>query len=476
MQHSCRHTFRDERIIFSPFLFSENFMSGQTSSALENWLQVIESFHPKEIDLGLDRIQSVANALNCTKFECPVISVAGTNGKGSTVESLKQLALVKGLNVGTYTSPHLFEFNERIAINDAFVSDHALINAFEQIEKVRTQNPNNIIPLSFFEFTTLAALLIFKASALDLIVLEVGLGGRLDAVNIVDANIAIITSIGIDHEAWLGNSRELIAIEKAGIARKNRICIIGDKNPPANLHDHLLNLGAQCLQVEQDFSFVKKNNTLEFFLAGFKTGATHLNNPSILLSTNNIKLAPENILLALQAFACLKWQVSEAEAQQALSQTTLLGRFQVFDLNEKGTPAKGKIICDLTHNPAGAEFFLKQLQAYFETYKPASISILFGVMADKDIAGIIKVFSALCDSWLLCNMSSERAAKASEIQAILHSQQNNNHTVKHHATSQTFDSINLGLEHYLQNAQTNDCLLVMGSFFSVAPVIKTLSK
>lgn len=448
-------------------------MKSQSLNSLEQWLTRIESFHPKEIDLGLNRIQIVAESLQCTQFDCPVITVAGTNGKGSTVETLKQLALVKNLKVGTYTSPHLFEFNERISINGNYVSDQELILAFEQIENARCQNANEVIPLSFFEFTTLAALIIFKKAKLDLIVLEVGLGGRLDAVNIVDANLAIITSIGIDHEAWLGNTRELIAIEKAGVARKNRICIIGDVNPPANLKPHLLRLGANCLQVGEDFYFSSKKNALEIFLADCQSKQNK--KLSFLMPSETLKLAPENCILALQAFVCLGWQLTQQEMQQALSQTQILGRFQVFDL-----ALQGKVICDLTHNPAGAEFFLKQLTQYFATQQVTSISILLGVMADKDIEGVLKVFLPLGNTWLLCNMASERAAKATDIQKILNNLQNDFVSVNQQnncvAKSQTFNSIQLGIEHYLHTAKPNDYLLVIGSFFSVGPAIKLLAK
>jgi dihydrofolate synthase/folylpolyglutamate synthase len=439
-------------------------------NSLEDWLKHIESFHSKEIDLGLDRILEVAQRLNCSHFSCPVISVAGTNGKGSTVEMLKQLALVKNLNVGSYTSPHLFKFNERIAINGNPVSDQRLIHAFESIEKARFSIDKNKspkkIPLSFFEFTSLAAFYLFQESNLDLIILEVGLGGRLDAVNIIDADLAIITNIGIDHTDWLGNSRELIALEKAGIARKGKPCIIGDRDPPATLPKQLRKIGAIPLQVTQDFNYAYHDDHIEFSLKASDSPYSQ----TLKVPTLSLSLAADNILLAIQAFitlaSTLAWTVNEAELKKALSKVQLPGRFQVFNLAEKGL-----IICDLTHNPAGAKFFNDQLLHYFEAYKPESISALFGVMEDKDIAGIIKAFKSV-NHWLLCDLQTKRAATASSLEKII--QQTELYKPEHNIN--TYSSVDIALEHYLKNAKGGDCLLVFGSFYTVAPAIQYILK
>ena len=217
---------------------------------LDDWLSWLEQQHPKTIDLGLERAGQVADRLGLRTLGCKVITVGGTNGKGSTVATLVSICRAAGLRVGSYTSPHILHFNERICINDTPVDDVTLVRAFEKIRAVQGD-----VPLTYFEFTTLAAFLIFREAGLDVAVLEVGLGGRLDAVNLVDADVAVVTSIGIDHIEYLGDTREKIAVEKAGIFRAGRTAICGDDNPPDTLLEAAALTGATLICRGRDFGF-----------------------------------------------------------------------------------------------------------------------------------------------------------------------------------------------------------------------------
>ncbi len=423
---------------------------------IAQWLSQIESFHPEEIELGLDRIAQVARELACLDFDCPVVSVAGTNGKGSTVKALSEIAQVKGLQVGVYTSPHLVRFNERISVNGFLASDADIVAAFEMVESTRRKLGS--IALSFFEFTTLAALLIFKQSKLDLVVLEVGLGGRLDAVNIVDADISIITNIGIDHEAWLGNSRELIAVEKAGVARAGRYCLVGDSSPPESLLETLESLGAQSLFVNRDFIYCEREGNLE--LTSLATNSEQVAS----ISVEKVKIAKESLVLAIMVFHLLGKPVSSKLLESILPRINLPGRFQVIQ-----TDGSGLIVLDLCHNPHGAHFLSQQLKQLLSDNKVNKVSAIFGAMADKDIRGIVEVLIEDVDEWLICELDTPRAARMLELeQSIL--------KVDEEANISAIKGVESALKSYLDLANDDHCLLVLGSFFSVGPVLDYLEQ
>ncbi len=432
------------------------------ASELQDWLKRIESFHSAEIELGLERVRAVAEKLDCLHFSCPVITVAGTNGKGSCVEFITQIALEHGLRVGTYTSPHLFEFNERIRVNGIQVGDERLVEAFEIVEQHRH------LPLSFFEFTTLTALKIFQASQLDLLVLEVGLGGRLDAVNIIDADVAVICSIGIDHEAWLGNTREQIAIEKAGIARFGKSCVVNETQLPSTLKPALQHLGAQGVFVGEDFSGHYAQNNERYHIKVL----THTGHPEQLeLEVNRLTLAPENCLAAIQAIFLSLGEsgLQKAKIYSACYRTRLPGRFQILDKVEIGGELfQGKVVCDLTHNPAGAVFFVKQLDAYLKHHGFKRVTALCGFMADKDIKGILQHFIGRIDACLLTDLPLARAARADDI--------NRQHLPDGFVACKTFSSPEHTLKHFFANAHAQDLLIIFGSFHTVEPCLKFLSE
>lgn len=430
--------------------------------SLENWLQEIESFHPEDIDLGLERISKVADYLGCLDFKCSVISVAGTNGKGSCVELLKQLAIHSHKQVGVYTSPHLFTFNERIVINNQPVCDNQLIQAFEAVNRARLAF-SPVISLSFFEFTTLAALWIFKRQELDLLVLEVGLGGRLDAVNIVDADIAVITSIGIDHEAWLGHDRDSIAREKAGIARHGKPVIVGEQDLPACLGATLGQIGAKPLYLNQDYLYQLENKQVivDVQTDGFVNNTAAVSN-KFTLSLEDASLAAVNIATALQVFACLQWPFDAELIQKAINSARLSGRFQLFKHRDTW------LITDLTHNPAGAAFLARQLDDFIQTHKPTKLTALCGVMKDKDFTGMVRALASQVDTWMLSDLAVPRAATAQELKAVL--------TREGIESVSCFASINQALSEYFSSPQARALLIVFGSFISVAPAIEYMGK
>jgi dihydrofolate synthase / folylpolyglutamate synthase len=438
---------------------------------LQQWLSLLETRHPSEIDLGLDRIRVVAQELDCLDFSCPIALVAGTNGKGSCVEVLKQLALSKGLKVGTYTSPHLLFFNERICINGISVNDESLVSAFVKVEQARLKSlyHHTVVSLTYFEFTTLAALCIFKDAHLDVLILEVGLGGRLDAVNIVDPDVSVISSIGIDHEAWLGKTRSSIAREKAGIARAFKPCIVGEQNLPDGLLETLSQKQAQVLLIQKDFHYEQKASALFLQLR-------NVENESIFYQINQLpRLAVQNVATALQAFLSMGFHLNQDEIKKAFQNVYLPGRCEVFP----AIATSPIIICDLAHNPAGTVFFKQQVEQLLRqallpnafnhnnVVPDIKIALVTGVMADKNFTGMIDAFidwDKAIACWFCCDLDLPRAAKAQDLARQI----------------QTKFKARVFCEpspaHALQNAVMADVdlILLFGSFYTLAPVYPAL--
>lgn len=426
-------------------------MAGQgeyaaSGRSLEQWLQLLEARHPNEIDLGLERIAKVAAALKLSRPARQTITVAGTNGKGSALAIMEAIMLHKGRRIGAYTSPHLLRYNERVRIDGQPVSDQALCQAFAAIEAAR-----GTISLSYFEFGTLAALLIFEEAGLDLALLEVGLGGRLDAVNIVDADVAIITSIALDHESWLGNSREQIALEKAGIARAGRPLICADDDMPATLLPQLKTLGAlPCVLGSAEFSYQRTDEKLTLRCldnSGERHTFSDLPLPQVPLPS---------ALCAVQALLLLGESIAEQTVQQVFSRTSLPGRLQQLPYQEKN------IVLDVAHNPAAAQLLAQNLGGH----KPGSLHALFSVMADKDIAGIVAPLRHLVGHWHLAALPHvARAAKPADIVDVVQNDESDSVPVR------TYNDVAAAMAGALQQMQPEDTLLVFGSFFTVAEVL-----
>lgn len=401
--------------------------------SLNDWLTWLEQQHPKAIDLGLDRIAQVADRLQLRQLNCPVITVGGTNGKGSTVATLVSLAKASNRKVGSYTSPHLIRFNERICINGVEVADDVLVRAFEDIEAVRGD-----ISLTYFEFTTLAAFQIFKTSHLDVAILEVGLGGRLDAVNMVDADVSVVTSIGLDHMDWLGNTRDLIGREKAGIYRTNRPAICGDREPPAELIKVAQEKGADLRLKGVDFEAQLNGDTWNY--RDSLGELTNLPKPGI---------AIENAMTALAAWRAAGLHLNADEVSLGIKNARLSGRAEVVAHNPE-------IILDVAHNPHGAEFFMRQLPPNKPNQRTFAV---FGILADKDAAGVLDACLGRVDAWFLGSLNVPRGSNWQAIEPLLIER---GMLIKgRHA------SIELALREARKHATALDRIIVFGSFYTV---------
>ncbi len=416
---------------------------------LKGWLDWQESLHPKSIDLGLDRVTEVYSRLNPSGIEPITITVAGTNGKGSSIAFLEAIYRAQGLRVGSYTSPHILKYNERIKIDGTPVSDALLCSAFERIEAVR-----NNVSLSYFEFSTLAALDIFSRANLNIQLLEVGLGGRLDAVNIIDSDAAIITSIGIDHTAWLGNTRDAIAVEKAGVFRNNTPAIIGDPNPPQSLLDCASNIDAKLLRIGHEFSYSKVDNSWSW-----QSGNSTLNNLPLpkLKGTHQYRNAAA-VITAVQALQN-RIPVSKLAIQQGLGSANLLGRFQLINTS----PA---VLLDVSHNPQAAQTLVEYLQSEF---KNTPVHAVFTMMGDKDLPGVIDLVQPCIKHWYISPLDNPRTSTDTDLKKAFASCHNTQ-------VSYGFTDFRAAFNAAKTQAQAdNGLILVFGAFFLVSECLSCLN-
>lgn len=428
-----------------------NFMRTSPAS-LDEWLTVLESMHPKAIDMGLERVAQVKAKLGIS-FDCPVITVGGTNGKGSTCAMLESILVQAGYRVGLYTSPHLLRFNERARINGEAVSDQMLISAFEAVDAGRAG-----LSLSYFEFTTLAVLHLFAQAGLDAVVLEVGLGGRLDAVNVIDADAAIVTSVDIDHTEYLGNTREEIGFEKAGIFRSGRTAICGDPVPPHFLVEHARAIGADLWLFGRDFNY--SGDKQQWNYGGRSQRRSALAYPG-LRGANQLL----NASAALAALEALRMQlpVGAQDVRNGLSLVDLPGRFQVL-------PGRPAVILDVAHNPHAAAVLAQNLDNMgFHSYTHA----VFGAMQDKDIDGVIAHLKNRVDHWYVTDLPLPRAAAATAIAQKLRDAgvAEKNEPGDEHSI-QIFNSPENAYIEARKHAGENDRIVVFGSFLTVAGVME----
>ncbi|WP_049721979.1 bifunctional tetrahydrofolate synthase/dihydrofolate synthase [Gilvimarinus polysaccharolyticus] len=424
---------------------------------LNDWLSWLEQAHPNEIDLGLDRLHKVLARMELPVF-APVITVAGTNGKGSCVAAATALLQAAGLRVGSYTSPHIDHYCERVCINAAPVSDADMCRAFDIIDRARGE-----ISLTYFEFGTLAALVLFCQHSVDVMVLEVGLGGRLDAVNIVDADVAVITSVAIDHEAWLGNNRESIGREKAGIMRSGKIAICVDSDPPLTLLQHADDIGAKLHLLGRDFTIhtASPASGTVFGLISKQPWCLSdaLDDSSLLLPP--VSLVETSVVAAILAVKALGVDVAALPLADVLGPLSLPGRMQRVQFGSV------PVLIDVAHNPAATTYLARQVRAQ----KPSGrVVAVVAMMADKDIAGSIQPLIGLVDAWLAVGLTDvPRAAEATALAAII---------AQSGAQVASYPSINDALTQLSTNPHTalcgDDLLLVFGSFFTVAAALAIL--
>ncbi|SHH88256.1 bifunctional tetrahydrofolate synthase/dihydrofolate synthase [Pollutimonas bauzanensis] len=368
------------------------------TATLQDWLDYLETLHRVSIDLGLDRIRAVAAKLDL-KYPFVKITVGGTNGKGSTCAMLEAILLASGYKVGLYTSPHLVDFNERIRVNGELASDQQIIEQFQQIEATRGD-----ITLSYFEYTTLAALMLFEKQKLDVAVLEIGLGGRLDAVNMVDADCAVITSIDIDHTDYLGDTREKIGREKAHIFRPGRPAICADPIPPQTLIDYAAEIGADLWLFGKDFNY--SGDRLQWAYGGRSQRRSGLAYPA-LRGANQLL----NATAALAALEALRPQL--AVPQQAvrigLAQVSLPGRLQIL-------PGSPTIVLDVAHNPHAAAALGQNLDGM--AYFPYTHAVI-GMLNDKDVAGVVAKLATRVDHWYCAGTEGARGLSGEELAGIV---------------------------------------------------------
>jgi dihydrofolate synthase/folylpolyglutamate synthase len=425
----------------------------EAATALADWLARIERLHSQGIALGLERVREVAARM---RLQVPgtTIVVAGTNGKGSTCAMLESILLAAGYRVGCYTSPHLVRFNERARLAGQPATDAQLVEQFEAVEAARGD-----VPLTYFEFSTLAILRLFQQAAPDALVLEIGLGGRLDAVNIVDADCAIVTCVDIDHAAFLGDTREQIGWEKAHVYRTGRPAICTDPVPPQSLIDHATEIGADLRRFGVDFNY--SGDRQQWGFAGRGQRRNSLGYPA--LRGANQLLNASGVLAALEALRD-RLPVSAQAVRQGFATVELPGRFQVL----AGQPA---VVLDVAHNPHAVAHLAANLDNM--GFFPFTYAV-FGMLADKDIAAAIAHLRGRVDHWLCVDLPGPRAARAADLARLLHEAgiapgqgEDAERTISCHASPRE------GLAAARERAGDNDRIVVFGSFLTVADVLST---
>ncbi len=418
-----------------------------SGSALSQWLRRLETGHDKKIDLGLERVGQVFRRLRLAPLAPVVISVAGTNGKGSTVAMLDSICQAAGYRTGRFTSPHLLQYNERFLVDGQQARDDAIVAAFEAIEKARGD-----ISLSYFEFSTLAALWLFKRAPVDVAILEVGLGGRLDSVNVVDADCAVITTVDIDHVHWLGDNREAIGREKAGIFRAGRPAVCGDADCPLSVRRSACQGGARLYCRDKDFTV--RRHASGFDWLGWQRDVLHLPEPAL---AGDWQI--QNAATAIAALESLapKLTINPEHYAQGLQSVRLAGRLQVIQ-------SSPQILVDVAHNAQSAAALAQWLHQHPVAGKTRAV---FGVLNDKQPADWLPRFQTLVDEWFCTQPANERALSAADCAALV-TQSTESENI--HAIQDPVEAY----QHAVNSLQEKDRLLVFGSFFVLDPILHHL--
>ena len=413
---------------------------------LQDWLAHAERLHPKAIAMGLDRVRAVARRMGLA-FTCPVVTVAGTNGKGSTCAMLESIASQAGWRTGVYTSPHLVHFEERCRIRGEVVAADALVPHFARVEAAREG-----VELTYFEFTTLAIMSRLASTELDLVVLEVGLGGRLDAVNVVDADCAVITSVDLDHQEFLGPDRESIGREKAGILRAGRPAVVSDPVPPKSVVDAAQALGCDLWLHGRDFNCT--GDKQQWSWAGRGRRYSGLGYPA--LRGANQLLNASGVLAVFTALR-ERLPVTAQAVRNGLAMVELPGRFQIV-------PGQPALVLDVGHNPHAIATLAANLDAM--GFYPTTRAI-FGAMGDKDLNAILRRMDPLVDRWYFCDLPTPRAASAQSLQALWQAQ-----STRKDVAASTHSSPEEALRAAVGDADPTDRILVFGSFYTVGGVLQ----
>ena len=413
------------------------------SSSLDDWLFYLESVHPANIAMGLERVADVANNIGLLNTPSKIILIGGTNGKGTTARCLESLLLAQGYSVGTYASPHLIRYNERVRINGQELDDQYHVDAFNMLEQGRGRTP-----LTYFEYGTLGALAIFKRFEVDYVLLEVGLGGRFDATNIVTPYASVITTIDLDHKEYLGDTRELVAYDKAGIFRKDTPAIIGDLSIPHTMIDYGNEISANMTLSGTDFIFKEHDKTFNW---QFEKHNLTLNKPAI---------PAQNAATALTVLSVLNLLPNVDVIKNCLANLVVEGRFEQLS-------TEPLVFTDVAHNPESAHYLANKLLSYKD--KGFKVHALAAMLADKDKAAVLKELTHLVDDWFLASLSGPRGDSANNLKEALQS-------VSTHDKVQSFESVERALSVILPKQQDNVILIVFGSFFTVADAINYFKK
>lgn len=413
----------------------------QATSSLQVWLDYLNSIHTSAIDLGLDRVSVVAQKGQLTKPAPTVITVAGTNGKGSTCALMEAILLDAGYSVGVYSSPHLIRYNERVRVNGSDLPDESHTRAFDYIEKLRGE-----VSLSFFEYATLAALRQFQENKVEVVLLEVGLGGRLDATNVVDHDVSVITSLAVDHVDWLGDDINVIGFEKAGIFRSGKPAICGQPKPPATVPAHADDIKANLYQTGIQFDYKLTSEHTWAWQHG-----------TFMLEDLPISVLPlMNANTALMALGAAELDISDVNIVNGLKQARLPGRMQMLT----GSPVT---ILDVAHNPHSAEYLVAQLSKH---YPNRGFKVVIGMLHDKDIEETIRVLNPLTEDWYPASLSGPRAASADELCQ---------HLMSGNALKR-YDNPVSAYQAAKSEAKSDDMILVVGSFHTVGEVLEHCEK
>lgn len=407
----------------------------QATSPLATWLSYLENLHSKTIDLGLERVSRVAGQLDVLQPAPFVFTVAGTNGKGTTCRTLETILMAAGYKVGVYSSPHLVRYTERVRVQGAELAESAHTASFAAIEAGRGDTS-----LTYFEYGTLSALWLFKQAKLDVVILEVGLGGRLDATNIVDANVAVVTSIALDHTDWLGPDRESIGREKAGVFRANRPAVVGEPDMPHTIADVAHEKGALLLQRNVDWRYTVEGDSWTFSDAQGELRNLPLPN-----------VPQPNAATALAALSASGLKVSEAVIREGIASAILPGRFQTIQLEPR-------VILDVAHNPHAAAYLAGRLKSLPKTGRVLAV---IGMLHDKDIAGTLACLEDVVDSWYCAPLEGPRGATAEQLR-------------EHLRAGTVFTSVVQAWHAAIADAAPEDTVLVCGSFHTVAHVMEAL--
>ena len=430
---------------------SEHCKSHSPRNNLAQWLCYLETIHTIEIDLGLSRMIIVAQRLNIDLSFAEVITVAGTNGKGTTCAFLENALLAEHKTIAVYSSPHIEKFNERLRINKVDVEDATFINAFAKIEKARGD-----ISLTYYEFTTLAAFIVLMTVRPQIIILEVGLGGRLDATNMINADIAVITTIDLDHQAFLGNTRELIGFEKAGIMRSNHLAVLGDIDPTTSIINYAQEINAQLKIRQQDF-------IVENFSDHWSCSFEQL----VLDKLNEPHIPQDNVATALMVLHLLEVKLTNEKVNQLIKVTKVAGRTELFKSN-------CDVLLDVAHNPQAARYLAEHLSKIKKKDNYQRVIAVVGMLSDKDIDNTLKPMIAVVDDWYIGQLSVPRSASAENIYKHI-----NNKLCSKSSTNgkliNCFDNITQAFKMASINTNEKDLIVVFGSFYTVAEIRRLIN-